>query len=57
MTAILSARLPRRLRHAELIDAAARIERSQSDEIAFMQQWLRERGEQAPDPTVHHAMR
>lgn len=40
----------------ELIDVAGRIHASQGDEIAFMQQWLRERGESVPDPTQHDAM-
>ena len=40
----------------ELVDIAGRINASQKDEIAFMQQWLRERGEAVPDPTAHHAM-
>ncbi len=40
----------------ELIDAAGRINASQGDEIEFMQQWLRERGERVPDPTAHEAM-
>ncbi|MCH7667505.1 MAG: DUF305 domain-containing protein, partial [Acidobacteria bacterium] len=40
----------------ELIDAAGRIDASQKDEIEFMQQWLRDRGERVPDPTAHEAM-
>jgi uncharacterized protein (DUF305 family) len=39
-----------------LIEAAGRIESSQRDEIAFMQQWLAERGERVPDPRSHAAM-
>jgi uncharacterized protein (DUF305 family) len=36
--------------------AAGRISASQADEIRFMQSWLRERGQPAPDPaSVHHA--
>jgi uncharacterized protein (DUF305 family) len=31
---------------------AARIDATQEDEIAFMQTWLRERGEHAPDPAA-----
>ena len=46
-----------RTNRPELIDVAGRINVSQDDEIEFMQQWLRERGEQVPDPTVHEAMR
>ncbi|RZV37965.1 MAG: DUF305 domain-containing protein [Chromatiales bacterium] len=45
-----------RTNRPELIDVAGRINASQGDEIAFMQQWLRERGEPVPDPTLHHAM-
>ncbi len=40
----------------EIIDAAGRINGSQADEIKFMQEWLTERGEVAPEPTAHHAM-
>jgi len=52
----MAALVAERTNRPELIDVAGRIERSQGDEIAFMQQWLRERGEQAPDPAAHHAM-
>ena len=45
-----------RTNRQELIDAAGRIDASQQDEIEFMQQWLRERGEPVPDPTDHDAM-
>ena len=45
-----------RTNNPELIDVAGRINGSQGDEIEFMQQWLRERGERVPDPTAHHAM-
>jgi uncharacterized protein (DUF305 family) len=40
----------------ELRDVAGRIDASQADEIGFMQQWLRDRGERVPDPTAHSAM-
>jgi len=40
----------------EIVDVAGRIDVSQEDEIAFMQQWLRDRGEPVPDPEAHHAM-
>lgn len=33
-----------------------RIEVSQTDEIAMMQQWLREHGQEAPDPLPHIGM-
>ncbi len=45
-----------RTNRQELIDVAGRINASQGDEIEFMQNWLRERGEPVPDPTEHHAM-
>jgi len=45
-----------RTNRPELIDVAGRINASQGDEIAFMQQWLRERGEPVPDPIRHDAM-
>ena len=40
----------------EIIDIAGRIDGSQADEIAFMQQWLRDRGQKAPKPNARHAM-
>lgn len=52
----MAALVAERTNRPELIDVAGRIERSQGDEIAFMQQWLRERGEHAPDPAAHDAM-
>ena len=45
-----------RTNRPELNDVAGRINASQEDEIAFMQQWLRERGEPVPEPTAHDAM-
>jgi uncharacterized protein (DUF305 family) len=45
-----------RTNRQELVDVAGRINASQADEIAFMQQWLKERGENVPDPTAHSAM-
>ena len=45
-----------RTNRQELLDVAGRIDVSQSDEIDFMQQWLRERGQDVPDPTAHDAM-
>jgi uncharacterized protein (DUF305 family) len=45
-----------RTNRQELVDVAGRINASQADEIAFMQQWLRSRGETVPDPTAHEAM-
>nr|WP_281380659.1 DUF305 domain-containing protein [Brevundimonas basaltis] len=37
-------------------DVAGRIDASQADEIEFMQTWLRERGEAAPEPGHGHVM-
>ena len=45
-----------RTNRQELIDIAGRINASQADEIEFMQQWLRDRGEHVPEPTAHGAM-
>ncbi len=45
-----------RTNRQELLDVAGRIDASQLDEIEFMKQWLRERGEAVPDPTEHDAM-
>ncbi len=47
---------PDRTNRPDLLEAARRIEASQSDEIRFMQQWLRERGQDVPDPGTHGAM-
>ncbi len=52
----MSALAPDRTNQPELLEAARRIEASQADEIGFMQQWLRERGQHAPDPGAHGAM-
>ena len=55
--AIVMADLVRdRTNRQELIDVADRINASQDDEIAFMKRWLKERGQEAPDPSAHHAM-
>ena len=45
-----------RTNREEVIDVAGRINASQGDEIEFMQEWLRERGQHVPDPTAHDAM-
>ena len=45
-----------RTNRKELIDVAGRINASQGDEIALMQEWLRDRGQHVPDPTAHDAM-
>jgi uncharacterized protein (DUF305 family) len=52
----MSALVAERTNRPELVDVAGRIDASQADEIEFMQQWLRDRGEHAPDPTAHHEM-
>lgn len=39
-----------RTNNPDIIDIAGRINAAQADEIAFMQGWLRERGEMAPEP-------
>ncbi|HEV2080746.1 MAG TPA: DUF305 domain-containing protein [Allosphingosinicella sp.] len=38
-----------------IVEVAKRISASQADEIAFMQGWLRERGQAVPDPASAHA--
>ena len=53
---VMSRLAPERTNNPEILDLAGRIDGSQADEIAFMQDWLRERGEPVPDPTAHHAM-
>ncbi|MBL39548.1 MAG: DUF305 domain-containing protein [Xanthomonadales bacterium] len=53
---VMSALVPERTNRNELLEVAGRIEKSQSDEIEFMQNWLAERGETVPDPTAHDAM-
>jgi uncharacterized protein (DUF305 family) len=40
----------------ELVAVAGRINASQADEIAFMQNWLRQRGESVPDASMHRGM-
>ena len=52
----MAALVAERTNRPELIDVAGRIERSQNDEIAFMQGWLADRGQTAPEPTAHDAM-
>jgi len=46
----MSALAEDRTNSSEVLNAAGRITSSQEDEIAFMQQWLTDRGEMAPDP-------
>ena len=38
----------------EILDLAGRIDVSQEDEISFMQEWLKEREEKAPNPGAGH---
>ena len=45
-----------RTNRQELVDLAGRINGSQQDEIAFMEQWLRDRSERVPNPTAHDEM-
>ena len=45
--------VPERTQRADLRLLAERISVSQQDEIALMRQWLRERGEAAPDTAAH----
>ncbi|MEE2567728.1 DUF305 domain-containing protein [Hyphobacterium marinum] len=53
----MSALVPDRTNHPDVLTAAGRIDASQEDEIAFMQSWLTERGRDAPDPANDpHAM-
>ena len=41
-----------RTNNPAIIEVAGRIDASQADEIAFMQDWLRQRGEDAPEPAA-----
>ncbi len=52
----MAALVAERTNRPELIDVAGRIDASQKDEIEFMQNWLRERGQHVPDPTAHDQM-
>ena len=52
----MSALVTDRTNRPELRDVAGRIDASQADEIEFMQDWLRERSEDVPEPTAHDAM-
>jgi uncharacterized protein (DUF305 family) len=50
MAALVAGRTSRQ----EILDVAGRITESQADEMKFMQTWLRERGQSAPDPSSAH---
>jgi uncharacterized protein (DUF305 family) len=52
----MAALVAERTNREELKDVAGRIDASQEDEISFMQDWLRSRGEMVPEPTEHAAM-
>ncbi len=43
-----------RTNNTDIVTAAGRIDASQDDEIAFMQSWLTDRGQDAPDPANAH---
>ena len=45
-----------RTNNPKMLDVAKRIDASQADEIRFMQDWLRDRGQTVPDPAAHAAM-
>ncbi|WP_230292389.1 DUF305 domain-containing protein [Croceicoccus sp. Ery5] len=45
-----------RTNNDDVVALASRIRASQDDEIAFMQGWLKDRGQPAPDPAAHAAM-
>jgi len=51
----MAALLPSRTSREAMTLLARRIEVSQADEIAMMQDWLKRRGEPLPDPHAHHA--
>jgi uncharacterized protein (DUF305 family) len=51
----MTALLPQRTSREDMRLLAKRIELSQEDEIKMMQDWLRSRGQQVPDPHAHHA--
>jgi len=56
----MAALAPVRTNSPDILEIAARIDASQDDEIAFMAQWLQQRGEAsepALSPHEHHAMR
>jgi uncharacterized protein (DUF305 family) len=51
----MTALLPSRSLNEDMKRLALRIEVSQQDEIAFMRQWLSDRGQTLPDVHAHHA--
>lgn len=52
----MAALAPERTNRPELLEAARRIEASQTAEIDFMREWLATRGQRVPDPADHGAM-
>ena len=53
---VMSEMVNERTNRQEIKDVAGRITASQADEIKFMADWLRERGEAVPDDSDFHAM-
>ena len=56
----MAALAPVRTNSPDILEIAGRIDASQEDEIAFMTQWLQQRGEDSDPPLSpheHHAMR
>ena len=53
---VMAALAPTNGARADVRILAERIDVAQRDEIAFMQRWLRERGETVPDPSAMHDM-
>ena len=51
----MAALVAERTNNQSIIDISGRIDASQADEIAFMQDWLASRGEAAPTAHQHHA--
>lgn len=49
----MSALVAERTARSEMLDLAQRIESSQRDEISYMENWLRERGEPVPEASGH----
>ncbi|MFM7783890.1 MAG: DUF305 domain-containing protein, partial [Gammaproteobacteria bacterium] len=49
----MSALAPARTNRPELLEAAKRIEASQTGEIKFMKDWLATRGQTVPEPSAH----
>jgi len=53
---LMAGLVPTRGARGDVRVLAERIDVAQRDEIAFMQRWLRERGQTVPDPDAHHDM-